>query len=83
MRVIIDIKPNNKMSVDLIDGLGEWRKRPVVVKAGQLAEEYDISTLEGVMHGNVGDWLIIGVNGEVYPCKPDIFTKTYERVKDD
>ena len=41
----------------------------------------DINTLEGVMHANYGDYIIQGVNGEIYPCKPDIFEKTYERVK--
>ena len=39
-----------------------------------------IPTLEGEMIANVGDWIIQGVNGEFYPCKPDIFEKTYERV---
>jgi hypothetical protein len=39
-----------------------------------------IKTLEGVMEAKVNDWIIKGVNGEVYPCKPDIFEKTYERV---
>lgn len=37
-----------------------------------------IPTLEGEMLGNIGDWIIKGVNGEFYPCKPDIFKKTYE-----
>ena len=37
-----------------------------------------IATLEGVMRAQPGDWIIRGVNGEVYPCKPDIFAKTYE-----
>jgi hypothetical protein len=41
-----------------------------------------INTLEGVMRANAGDWIIRGVNGEVYPCKPDIFEKTYEAVED-
>ena len=40
----------------------------------------DINTLEGVMHANYGDYIIKGVNGEIYPCKPDIFEKTYELV---
>lgn len=40
----------------------------------------DIETLEGVMHANYGDYIIRGVNGEIYPCKPDIFEKTYEEV---
>lgn len=40
-----------------------------------------IETLEGVMKASVGDYIIKGVNGEFYPCKPDIFNKTYEEVK--
>lgn len=40
-----------------------------------------INTLEGVMRANVGDWIIKGVKGELYPCKPDIFEATYERVE--
>ena len=38
----------------------------------------EIQTLEGVMRGEVGDWIIRGVKGEFYPCKPDIFAATYE-----
>ena len=40
----------------------------------------DILTLEGTMTARIGDWIIRGVNGEFYPCKPDIFEKTYEEV---
>jgi hypothetical protein len=40
-----------------------------------------IPTLEGVMRADVGDFIIKGVNGEFYPCKPDIFAKTYEKVE--
>lgn len=39
-----------------------------------------VETLEGVITANIGDWIIRGVNGEFYPCKPDIFDKTYEPV---
>lgn len=39
-----------------------------------------IQTLEGVMEASVGDWIIRGINDEVYPCKPDIFYATYERI---
>ena len=38
----------------------------------------DIPTLEGVMRASVRDWVIKGVQGEFYPCKPDIFAATYE-----
>lgn len=37
-----------------------------------------IKTLEGDMRADAGDWIICGVKGELYPCKPDIFTQTYE-----
>lgn len=39
-----------------------------------------VHTLEGAMVCNVGDWIIRGVKGELYPCKPDIFEATYEPV---
>lgn len=39
-----------------------------------------IETLEGTMFADIGDYIIKGVNGELYPCKPDIFRKTYELV---
>lgn len=44
--------------------------------------ELFIRTLEGNHHVSIGDYIIRGVNGELYPCKPDIFEKTYEIVKD-
>lgn len=40
-----------------------------------------IPTLEGEMKANEGDYIIKGVQGEFYPCKPDVFEKTYEEVK--
>lgn len=39
-----------------------------------------IKTLEGTMEAKSGDWIIRGVKGELYPCKPDIFAATYEAV---
>lgn len=45
-------------------------------------QEIHISTLEGTMFVNPGDWIIRGVAGEFYPCKPDIFDATYELVSD-
>jgi hypothetical protein len=42
--------------------------------------QLDIPTLEGVMTASPGDWIIRGVQGEFYPCKPDIFEATYEAV---
>jgi hypothetical protein len=42
-----------------------------------------IKTLEGNMPASFGDYIIKGVNGEIYPCKPDIFLKTYEKVSEE
>jgi len=73
-----------------------YRKRPVVIEAMKfLAGESPnvdgvryhpeedacyIDTPEGKMRAVPGDFIIRGVNGEVYPCKPDIFAKTYDEV---
>lgn len=58
----------------LMDKLIDSTARPI--DGGGL----EIDTLEGVMRADVGDWIIQGVKGEVYPCKPDIFEQTYEEV---
>ena len=42
---------------------------------------FEVKTLEGTMIGDYGDYLLRGIEGEVYPCKPDIFEKTYEKVE--
>lgn len=61
----------------------KFRKKPVIIEAYQTDVELDIPTLEGIMHADIGDWIITGVKGEQYPCKPDIFEKTYERVEEE
>ena len=40
-----------------------------------------VSTLEGILTACIGDWIIKGVRGELYPCKPEIFAATYEPVE--
>ena len=64
------------------DLIKEWGK-------GFRKIEYDLKpailriyTLEGVMEASLGDWVIKGIKGELYPCKPDIFEATYEKVED-
>ena len=59
----------------------KYRKKPVLVEAYQTKDPIDIETLEGTMHASPGDYIITGVNGERYPCKPYIFKKTYEPAK--
>lgn len=55
-----------------------FRKKPVIIEAVQCTETTFIETLEGTMRADPGDWIITGVKGERYPCKPDIFEQTYE-----
>ena len=62
--------------------MAKYRKKPVIIEAYQTDKEIDIDTLEGVMHASVGDYIITGVHGEQYPCKPDIFEETYEKVEE-
>ena len=77
--------------------MAKYRKKPIVIEAeqwhvgdpaidGMLYNGADgfyyIATLEGLMRVSNGDWIITGVKGEHYPCKPDIFEATYELVND-
>lgn len=75
----------------------KYRKKPVVVEAEQFFVNtlggwpvgmyrdgegtYLIDTLEGPLRVSDGDWIITGIQGERYPCKPDIFEATYEPVE--
>lgn len=58
----------------------DYKKKPVLIQAYQTDEEIEIETLEGTMKANKGDFIIRGVKGELYPCKPDIFYETYDKV---
>ncbi|UWG10529.1 MAG: PGDYG protein [Bacteriophage sp.] len=60
----------------------KYRKKPVIIEAFQTDRKMIIHTLEGDMKANVGDYIITGLRGEKYPCKPDIFEKSYELVKE-
>ena len=56
-------------------------KKPIAIRCIQIDEPFKVETLEGTMKGKKGDWLMIGVNGEMYPCDKAIFDKTYDIVK--
>lgn len=62
-------------------GFKQYRKRPVVIWARQMSDAFTVSTKEGIMSGKAGDFLIIGIKGEKYPCDREIFLATYEEVK--
>ena len=53
-------------------------KKPIPVKCLQLDEPFEVKTMEGVMQGKKGDWLMVGISGELYPCDDAIFKKTYD-----
>ncbi len=59
----------------------KYKKKPIVIEAMELREQVKIKTREGILVGYVGDFLIEGIEGEIYPCGRDIFFKTYEDVK--
>ena len=61
----------DSLEYDVMDAAWEVGKGPVIVNVR-------IQTLEGIHHASVGDFIIKGIRGEFYPCKPDIFAKTYE-----
>ena len=72
--VIIEaIQWNGKNLTDIDNFVGGRLK----IKGSSLV----IHTLEGDMEASINDYIIKGVNGEFYPCKPDIFDKTYERAQ--
>ena len=59
----------------------EFRKKPVMIRAKRMNAPFIVRTLEGEMQGDTGDWLVEGIEDELYPCKHNIFVKTYERIK--
>ena len=73
--VIEAVRWTGTITPEMEDLLGEVKVLP---KGSSLL----IPTLEGVMEARRGDYIIRGVNGELYPCKPDIFKKTYELLEE-
>lgn len=53
-------------------------KKPIPIQCVQIPEAFEVETLEGVMKGKAGDWLMIGIDGEKYVCDQDIFKRSYQ-----
>lgn len=73
----LDCSPFSEMT----DWLVAAAESGVLTESTKGARDYavlNIKTLEGTMEATPGDWIIRGVKGELYPCKPDIFELTYE-----
>jgi hypothetical protein len=81
--VVIEAVQNSTVLGMINDPIPEWFKAGL--RDGTITEAdegaWAIKTLEGTMIANRGDWIIRGVKGELYPCKPDIFDATYEAVE--
>ena len=60
------------------EGAKSYVKKPIPVQAIQIFEPFEVVTPEGTMTGNSGDWLMKGIEGELYPCMNSIFMKSYE-----
>ena len=63
--------------VDYQKRLKPYVKKPVPILACQIEVAFEVQTMEGLMKGKPGDFLIIGVRGEPYPCDQSIFKETY------
>lgn len=75
------VEYGRKHGANIVNGMPwsfEYRGQPITHENDRC---YLIPTLEGTMRMDAGDMLITGVKGEIYPCKPDIFSATYEAVE--
>ena len=79
--VVIDAWQLTKENIEA--GIPDWIDTDQVSIFGEASAFVEIHTLEGTLHASYGDYIIKGVQGELYPCKPDIFEQTYEEVEDE
>lgn len=83
--VVIDamvFSTNNETASPTMDAIVNWcNQGKDEMQAWHNGTDIFIKTLEGEMRATVGDYIIRGVKGEYYPCKPDIFEATYDKVE--
>jgi hypothetical protein len=53
-------------------------KKPIPIRCIQIQEPFTVETKEGILNGNAGDYLMVGIKGEMYPCDREIFEETYD-----
>ena len=61
----------------------EVRKKPIIVNALRMLVDFEVDTLEGTHRGKAGDYLLKGVEGELYLVKKEIFEKIYDIIQED
>ena len=64
----------------ILDNCKFYIKKPIPIKAVQINEPFEVTTLEGIFHAKAGDYLIEGVKGEFYSCDKEIFESSYEEI---
>lgn len=74
---MLKFDPNNLPKLDF----KKAKKKPIAIKCIQIDEPFEVKTMEGKLTGKSGDWLMVGVDGEIYPCDAKIFEKTYDLIE--
>jgi len=74
---MIQFKQNEVPDLDFIKAV----KKPIPIRCLQINEPFEVHTLEGIMKGKKGDWLMVGISGEMYPCDDEIFRRSYDLTK--
>ncbi len=64
-------------------GVQKVRKKPIIVHAMQMTGPFEVTTKEGAIIGQAGDFLMFGVQGEKYPCAKDIFEASYDILEEE
>ena len=67
-------------NIELPSKMRQFVKKPIPIRAMSISEPFTVDTLEGRHTGNAGDYLVIGIHGERYPVKKDIFEESYEAI---
>ena len=67
---------------EIVEGMKDCRKKPIIIQAKQINEPFRVKTLEGnYKQGKPGDYLMCGIEKELYICDRDIFEKSYDWVQ--
>lgn len=72
----------NMVSSGLFEDAKTYNPRKINTRAIQVGEDFEVETDEGIMSAKSGDYLILGVEGEIYPCRKSVFEAKYREVKD-
>ena len=73
---MLKIKQNHIPNYDFKKAI----KKPIPIRCYQMHEPFEVETLEGTMKGKKGDWLVIGIQGEMYLCDQSVFDMTYDLI---